>query len=64
MKEHVRIGGRDRDCDRQLSYDRDLRQGSRHGGCRGTGHEDKVQDRVFLRIGGLSVGLSWWAVAG
>ena len=64
MKEHVRTGGHDTDCDRQLSYDRDLGQGTRQGGCRGTGPEDRAQDRVCLRTGGLSVGLSWWAVAG
>ena len=64
MNEHVRTGGRDRDFDRQLSYDTDLGQGNREGGCRGTGHEDRVQDKVCLRIGGLSVGLSWWAVTG
>ena len=64
MKEHITKGGRDRDCDRQLLYDRDLGQGTRHGGCRGIGHEDRAQDKVCLGTGGPSVGLSWWAVAG
>ena len=64
MKEHVRTRGRNRDCDKQLSDDGHLGQGSRRGGCRGKGHEDRVQERVCLRTRGLSVGLSWWAIAG
>ena len=68
MKEQVRTRGRDKDCDKQLSYDRDcdgqlsydrdLGQGTRQGSCRGTRHEDRVQDGVCLRTQGLSVGLS------
>ena len=48
MKEYVTAGKRDKDCDRQLSYDRDLGEGTIQAGCHGTGREDRVQDRVCL----------------
>ena len=62
--EYVRTGGHDRDRDKQLLQDRAVRQGTKQGGCRWTGHEDRAQDRVCHRTGGLSVGLSWGVVAG
>ena len=64
MREHVRTRGHERDRDWQLSLDGDLGQGTRQEECRGTGHEDRVQDRVYHRTGGLSARLSWGAVAG